>query len=140
MIDTNRHHATWFQHLPHHPNSGGHEAQPFAMLRTVVFRNYIAQIRVVGIFIPFVVITEILSGIVGRVCQYEINLPSIFIESDHCGKIFSIPNLIFSLSKLFTTRIFFYNTEELRLHLSDYLPRSCSAGVIHNDAIFTGVD
>jgi hypothetical protein len=112
MVDANGEDAAWLKHLLHHPETGRHETEPFAVLGTVVRRHKPSKVRIVRIFIPAVVITEVAAGIVGRIGKDEVNLPAVLVERHHGLEVLTFNDEIAGL-------IFLGANAELRV---DFLP------------------
>lgn len=67
------------------------------MARSVIRGYQPAKIRVVGIFVPLIIVAKILPGVVRRVCKYKIYLPSVLIKTDESLKIFAFDQHILTL-------------------------------------------
>src|SRR4051812_2589856 len=68
-VDTDRQHAARAQHLLHHPQARCHKAQPLGVPRSIVWRDKGAEVRIIRILVPSVVVSKIVTSVVWRIRQ-----------------------------------------------------------------------
>jgi hypothetical protein len=108
--------------------------------RAVLCRHERPKIRVVGILVPFVVITKIRARVVGRVGKHEIDLTTVFVKRNHGVEVVSLHNQVARLIFLQAERELLLDLLAARLDAADNPPWRCLPLIVETQASsFVGV-
>lgn len=67
------------------------------MPRPVVRRNQFSEVRIVWILVPAIVVAKVQASIVGRICQNEVYLAAVLVQTDQRLKVFAFEKDILRL-------------------------------------------
>ena len=67
VVDADRQNSARLEHRLHHLESGVHELHPLGVACRIVAAHELAEVRVVGVLVPLVVVPEVAPCVVGRV-------------------------------------------------------------------------
>ena len=83
VVDADSEHSPGFKHRLHHLQARPHEPHPLGVSCAVVKRDKLTKAGVVGVFIPAVVVAEVVAGVVGRIGEHEVDMSPLLVERDH---------------------------------------------------------
>src|SRR5690606_16966889 len=78
--DTDSEHTTGLQHAAHHLKTRVHELHPLGVSCGVVPPDELTEVRVIGVFVPLVVVPEVESGVVRRVSEDEVHPATLSVQ------------------------------------------------------------